>query len=73
MGAGDYKKAIDLFGKALEKGNMEAGATDLVKLRLGIAQWKGGQKDAAKKTWQSIKSDNGAGWLAKSWLAIAKS
>jgi hypothetical protein len=52
---------------------MDPGAVDLVKLRLGIAQFKGGKKSDATKTWQSIKSDNGAAWLAKSWLAIAKS
>jgi tetratricopeptide (TPR) repeat protein len=73
LGSGDNTKAIDLFQKALAKGNMDAGATDFVKLRLGIAQFKGGKKADATKTWQSIKADNGAGWLAKSWLAIAKS
>lgn len=73
LGSGDNTKAIDLFQKALTKGNMDAGATDFVKLRLGIAQFKGGKKADATKTWQSIKADNGAGWLAKSWLAIAKS
>ena len=51
---------------------MDPGATDLVKIRLGIAQFKGGKKPDATKTWQSVKADNGAAWLAKSWLAIAK-
>jgi pentatricopeptide repeat protein len=73
LGAGDYAKAITLFQSALTKGNMDPGVTDLVKLRLGIAQFKGGKKEDARKTWTAIKSDNGAGWLAKSWLAIAKS
>jgi len=73
LGAGDNAKAIDLFQKALAKGNMDAGATDLVKVRLGIAQFRGGKKADATKTWQSVKADNGAAWLAKSWLAIAKS
>lgn len=73
LGAGDNAKAADLFQKALAKGQMDPGVTELVKLRLGVAQWKGGKKEDAKKTWQSIKADNGAGWLAKSWLAIAKS
>ncbi len=72
LGAGDYAKSIDLFQKAITKGNMEAGATDLVKLRLGIAQFKGGKKADATKTWQSIKADNGAAWLAKAWLGIAR-
>ena len=43
-----------------------------MKLRLGIAQYKGGKKGDAVKTWQSIKSDNGAAWLAKAWLGISK-
>lgn len=73
LGAANYAKAIDLYGKALAKGNMDPGMTDLVKVRLGIAQFKGGKKADATKTWQSIKADNGAAWLAKSWLAIAKS
>ena len=72
LGAGNYDKAIELFNKALAKGQMEPGMTDLVKLRLGIAQFQGRKKSDATKTWQSIKSDNGAAWLAKSWLAIAK-
>ena len=66
-------KILDLFQKALAKGNMDAGVTDLVKVRLGVAQFKGGKKEDAKKTWASVKADNGAAWLAKSWLAIAKS
>lgn len=72
LGAGNYAKAIELYEKALAKGNMDPGAIDLVKVRLGIAQFKGGKKAEAKKTWESIKSDNGAAWLAKSWLAISK-
>lgn len=72
LGAGNFAKAIELYEKALAKGNMDPGATDLVKIRLGIAQFKGGKKPDATKTWQSVKADNGAAWLAKSWLAIAK-
>jgi pentatricopeptide repeat protein len=72
LGAGDYAKAVGLFQKALEKGNMDPGVTDLVRLRMGIAQFKGGKKADAVKTWQSIKADNGAQWLAKAWLGIAK-
>jgi tetratricopeptide (TPR) repeat protein len=72
LGAGNYAKAIELYEKALAKGNMDPGAIDLAKVRLGIAQFKGGKKAEAKKTWESVKADNGAAWLAKSWLAIAK-
>ena len=72
LGAGDYAKAAGLFQKALDKGNMDVGVTDLVKLRMGIAQYKGGKKADAVKTWQSIKADNGAAWLAKAWVGISK-
>lgn len=72
MAAGDYAKAIDLFDKGLKKGELDAGKVELIKLRLGVAQFKGGKKADAVKTWTAIKADNGAAWLAKSWLAIAK-
>lgn len=72
MATGDYAKATDLMQKGLDKGSMEPGTTDLVKLRLGIAQYKAGQKDAARKTWSEVKGDNGSAWLAKVWTAISK-
>lgn len=72
LASGNYTKAIEVFGKALDKGQMDPGTTDLVKLRLGIAQFHAKKKADATKTWQSIKADNGAGSLAKSWIAIAK-
>lgn len=70
---GNATKAIELFNKALAKGEMPVGTADLVKLRLGVAQMKAGKKADALKTWQSIKADNGAAWLAKTWIAISKS
>jgi tetratricopeptide (TPR) repeat protein len=73
MAAGNYAKAIELFNKGLTKGEMDPGKVELIKVRLGVAQFKGGKKADAVKTWQAIKADNGAAWLAKSWLAIAKS
>ncbi len=72
LGSGDFAKAIDMFQKSLTTGKMDAGVTDLVKLRLGIAQFRGGKKADATKTWTAIKADNGAAWLARSWMAIAK-
>jgi hypothetical protein len=72
IASGNYAKAVEVLQKALDKGQMDAGTVDLVKLRLGIAQFHAKKKADATKTWQSIKSDNGAGWLAKSWIAIAK-
>jgi tetratricopeptide (TPR) repeat protein len=72
MANGNYPKAIELFQKGIAKGEMDASAIELLKLRLGVAQFKGGKKADAVKTWQAIKADNGAAWLAKSWMAIAK-
>jgi hypothetical protein len=37
-----------------------------------MAQFKAGQKDAARKTWAEVKADNGAGWLARVWTAVSK-
>lgn len=70
--SGNAAKAVDLYQKAIAKGEMEPGKVDLIKLRLGVAQLKAGKKADAVKTWQSIKSDNGAAWLARSWIAISK-
>jgi tetratricopeptide (TPR) repeat protein len=72
LGAGKYDKAIELIQKGLEKGQMEPGEAELAKLRLGIAQFKSGDKEAARKTWSEIKADNGAAWLARCWTAISK-
>ncbi len=72
ISAGDHAKAAELLQKGLDKGALEPGIAELVKLRLGIAQYKAGQEDAARKTWSEIKGDNGAAWLAKVWVAISK-
>lgn len=73
LGAGNYAKAVEVIQKGIAKGQLEPGALELAKLRLGMAQFKAGQKDDAKKTWATVKGDNGSGWLARCWLAIAKS
>jgi tetratricopeptide (TPR) repeat protein len=72
LGAGNYQKAAELIQKGIEKGQMEPGPTELAKLRLGIAQYRAGNQDAARKTWSEIKADNGAAWLARVWTAISK-
>ena len=70
--AGDYKKAVELIEKGIAKGQLEPGAHAYAQLHLGMAQYKAGQKDAARKTWAEVKADNGAGWLARAWTAISK-
>jgi tetratricopeptide (TPR) repeat protein len=72
MTLGDNKKAIEVINKGLAKGGMEPGDTELAKLRLGIAQFRAGDKETARKTWSDIKADNGAAWLAKVWVAKSK-
>jgi tetratricopeptide (TPR) repeat protein len=70
--SGDYKKAVELIEKGIAKGQLEPGALAYAQLHLGMAQYKAGQKDAARKTWAEVKADNGAGWLARTWTAISK-
>lgn len=71
FGLGDYAKAAELIQKGIDKGGMKPEELANAQLRLGIAQYKGGQKDAAKKTWAAIKSENGAQELGKVWTLIA--
>jgi tetratricopeptide (TPR) repeat protein len=72
LGAGDNAKAIELFGKAFAKGNMDENETAYAKLNLGIAQSRNGQKDEARKTWGDIKGDNGAAVLAHDYILLSK-
>jgi hypothetical protein len=69
---GDYAKAVEVIQKGIDKGQMEPGALAFAQLHLGMAQFKAGKKDEARKTWAAIKSDNGAGWLARSWTALSR-
>ena len=69
---GNYAKAVETIQKGIAKGQMEPSHLELAKLRLGIAQFKAGQKDAARKTWASVSGDSGAEQLAKVWTAISK-
>jgi tetratricopeptide (TPR) repeat protein len=72
MALGEHKKAVEAINKGLAKGSMEPGVTELAKLRLGIAQFNAGQREEARKTWSGIKADNGAGWLARVWVAKSR-
>ncbi len=71
FGLEDYAKAAELIQKGITKGNMKPEEMANAQLRLGIAQFKSGQKDAAKKTWAGIKSENGAAELGRVWTLIA--
>ena len=68
----NYPKAIEVLQKGIDKGQMEPGALAFAQLHLGMAQYKAGKKDDARKTWSTIKADNGAGWLARAWTALSR-
>ncbi|HEV7692187.1 MAG TPA: hypothetical protein VGO52_15230, partial [Hyphomonadaceae bacterium] len=72
MTYGDNAKAIELMKAGLAKGIADAGKADIVKLHLGIAQNRSGDKAGAQATWAEIKADNGAAVLAKMWTTISK-
>lgn len=72
MSHGDYPKAIELIKAGLDKGIANAAEADIARLHLGISQFRSGDKDAARATWQTVKADNGAGALAQNWIVISK-
>jgi tetratricopeptide (TPR) repeat protein len=69
---GQYDKAVQFIQRALTAGLPPGPRTDGVRLHLGIAQYKAGQKDAARATWAQITGDNGAAALARSWTLISE-
>jgi len=69
---GDNAKAAELLKAAITKGIPDAGELDIAKLHLGIAQYRAGDKDAARATWGEIKSDNGTAILARNWTLISR-
>ncbi|HEY6455691.1 MAG TPA: tetratricopeptide repeat protein [Steroidobacteraceae bacterium] len=71
FGYGDYTKASKDIAAGLAKGTTTADATD-ARLLLGIAQLKGGDKDAAIKTFKSVKGDPVLQRLADLWVLHAK-
>lgn len=72
MSYGDYAKAIEVLQAALTKGIADTEEAAFARLHLGIAQFRAGQADAARATWDEVKSDNGATVLAKNWTLISK-
>jgi tetratricopeptide (TPR) repeat protein len=70
LGYGQYDKAIDEFQKALSKGGLRNEAD--TRLLLGIAQFKGGHKDEALKTWKTVKGDPVLERVAGLWAVHAK-
>ncbi|HEY4339631.1 MAG TPA: tetratricopeptide repeat protein [Steroidobacteraceae bacterium] len=71
FGYGDYAKASKDISAGLAKGTTTADATD-ARLLLGISQLKGGDKDAAVKTFKQVKGDPILERLATLWALHAK-
>jgi tetratricopeptide (TPR) repeat protein len=71
FGYGDYAKASKDIAAGMAKGTTTADATD-ARLLLAIAQLKGGDKDAAMKTFKSVKGDPVLERLADLWTLHAK-
>jgi hypothetical protein len=72
MAQGNNAKAIELFTAGITKGGMQPVETNAAKLRLGIAQMRAGQVDAARTTWGGITGDDGAKRLAQTWIVVSK-
>jgi tetratricopeptide (TPR) repeat protein len=70
LGYAQYDKAIEWFQKALTKGSLRNEAD--TRLLLGIAQYKGGHKDDAYKTWKTVKGDAVLERLASLWAVHAR-
>ena len=68
---GDNAKAIEVLKAALAKGISDPAELALTKLHLGVAQYRAGDKAAAKATWAEVTGDDGSGLLARNWTLIA--
>ncbi|HTY92705.1 MAG TPA: hypothetical protein VMC02_02380 [Steroidobacteraceae bacterium] len=71
FGYGDYERASKDIAAGLAKG-MSKDSTD-ARLLLGIAQFKAGDKEAAVKTFKSVKGDPTSERLAALWVLRTKS
>jgi hypothetical protein len=63
-----YDKGIGFIQQGIAKGGLKA--PEEAKLRLGMAQARGGKKADAITTFQGIKGGGGAGDLAKYWVML---
>jgi hypothetical protein len=63
-----YDKGIGLIQQGIAKGGLKA--PEEAKLRLGMAQARGGKKAEAIATFQTVKGGGGAGDLAKYWILV---
>jgi hypothetical protein len=69
---GDHARAVQLIAAGLSKGALDPIETSYAALELGVAQFRAGQFDQARETWNGIGGDGGAKELAQAWLMIAQ-
>ncbi|HEY5103122.1 MAG TPA: hypothetical protein VII70_10075, partial [Steroidobacteraceae bacterium] len=65
-----YPQAVDALTRGLKAGGLESPAS--AQILLGIAQLKAGNKDAAIKTFRSVKGDQKYERLANLWALHAR-
>jgi Tfp pilus assembly protein PilF len=67
---GDFERAVAAFERGLAKGNVRN--IEETRLNLGIAQLKGGNKEAAAATFAAVKGDDTLQRLARLWALRTK-
>lgn len=65
LSLGENSKAIELYREALGSKNLDASTTNLIRLHLGMAQYRSGDAVSARKTWAAITGNDGTAELAK--------
>jgi tetratricopeptide (TPR) repeat protein len=72
FGMGDFAKAVDFIQKGVAKGQMRPEQLSRAQLMLGIAQYRAGKSEDARKTWEAIKADTGDQELARVWTLLSR-
>jgi hypothetical protein len=68
--SGQADKGIPMIEQAIAKGGLKR--PDDTKLRLGVAQYQAGRKDAAAQTFKSVQGKDGSAALAHLWGLLAQ-
>jgi tetratricopeptide (TPR) repeat protein len=71
LGFKQYDKAIDALNKGLARGGLANGGAEAT-LLLGVAQFKGGHRDDAAKTFHKVKGDPTLERIGNLWALRAK-
>jgi Tfp pilus assembly protein PilF len=68
--SGQADKGIPMIEQAIAKGGLKR--VEDTRLRLGVAQYQAGRKDAAAQTFKSVQGKDGSGALAHLWALLAQ-